>query len=43
MGCRQPTALIAATALDHQLILLTGNTKHFEPVSGLRIETFKPS
>jgi len=42
-GLQAADALIAATALDHQLILLTGNTKHFEPVSGLRIETFKPS
>jgi len=42
-GLQAADALIAATALDHQLILLTGNTKHFEPVNGLRIEAFKPS
>ncbi len=41
-GLQAGDALIAATALDHQLALLTGNTKHFEPVSGLRIEAFKP-
>jgi len=41
-GLQPSDALIAATALDHRLALLTGNTKHFEPVSGLRIEAYKP-
>lgn len=34
---RMPDALIAATALEHRLGLATRNTKHFEPVRGLRI------
>jgi predicted nucleic acid-binding protein len=36
-GLRMPDALIAATALEHRLGLATRNTKHFEPVRGLRI------
>ena len=31
--------LIAATALRHNLTLLTNNRKHFEAVSGLHIES----
>lgn len=35
-------ALIAATALDHGLAVLTANTKHFDSIDGLHIETFIP-
>lgn len=35
-------ALIAATALIHQLPLLTGNGKHFIAVKGLDLASFKP-
>jgi len=35
-------ALIAATALEHGLAVLTANTKHFKPIDGLRIEAFAP-
>lgn len=35
-------ALIAATALEHQLPLLTGNAKHFRVVPKLEIQPFKP-
>jgi predicted nucleic acid-binding protein len=35
-------ALIAATALEHDLPVLTGNTKHFTPIPGLRVEVFRP-
>jgi len=35
-------ALIAATALEHNLHLLTGNAKHFYPVQGLKIVQFEP-
>lgn len=41
-GLQAADALIAATALDFQLTLLTGNVRHFEPVHGLAIEPFKP-
>ena len=39
-GLQMDDALIAATALEHQLTLLTGNTKHFLPIPQLVIETF---
>ena len=31
---------IAATALEEDLILVTGNTEHFERIPGLRIENW---
>ncbi len=45
MGVRRATlgdALIAATALEHGLALLTGNKKHFAKLPGLNLEVFKP-
>jgi len=41
-GLQMGDALIAATALEHQLTLLTGNVKHFRAVSGLQLEAFVP-
>lgn len=41
-GLRIGDALIAATALDHGLTLLTGNDRHFAAISKLRIEAFAP-
>lgn len=41
-GMQLGDALIAATALAHHLPLLTGNTKHFAPITGLDIEAFVP-
>jgi predicted nucleic acid-binding protein len=35
-------ALIAATALTHDLRLITANHKHFSAVDGLRIQRFVP-
>ena len=35
-------ALIAATALEHNLTLLTGNTRHFAVAETLKIERFEP-
>jgi hypothetical protein len=35
-------ALIAATALQHNLVLVSSNNKHFRPIHGLRLETFRP-
>lgn len=35
-------ALIAATALEHNLTVLTANAKHFGAIEGLRIEAFVP-
>ena len=39
-GLQMGDALIAATALDQQMPLLTGNVKHFSAVSGLKLEAF---
>ena len=42
-GLGMGDALIAATALEHGLPLLTGNLKHFSPIDGLRVEAFVPA
>jgi predicted nucleic acid-binding protein len=36
---RMPDALIAATALEHRLTLMTRNRKDFDPVRSLRVRT----
>lgn len=41
-GLQMSDALIAATALDHGLSVLTANVKHFGAVSGLKVEAFVP-
>jgi hypothetical protein len=41
-GLQLADALIAATALEHSLTLLTGNTKHFAAIMPLKIERFEP-
>ncbi len=40
-GLQMGDALIAATALEHQLPVLTGNAKHFSAIANLRIEKFE--
>lgn len=35
-------ALIAATALSHGLIILTGNEKHYAMIRNLQLKNFKP-
>lgn len=39
---RLADALIGATALEHNLTLLTANTKHFGAIEGLQLEAFTP-
>jgi len=39
-GLQMGDALIAATALEHGLPVLTGNVRHFAAVPGLLIEGF---
>ncbi len=39
-GLGMGDALIAATALEHSLTVLTANTKHFAAVDGLRLDEF---
>ncbi len=41
-GLRLADALIGATAIEHRLTLLTGNTAHFAPIANLKIESFVP-
>jgi predicted nucleic acid-binding protein len=41
-GMRLADALIAATAIEHGLTLLTANLKHFGAVGDLHIEAFAP-
>lgn len=41
-GLQLADALIAATALEHNITLLTGNAKHFATIAGLNIEQFEP-
>ena len=40
-GLQLADALIAATAIEHDLALLTANTKHFAPIKGIRTERFE--
>lgn len=40
-GLQMGDALIAATALENKLTLLTGNVKHFKPIPLLRVEKFE--
>lgn len=42
-GMQMGDALIAATALEHNLTVLTANAKHFGSVDGLKIERFEPN
>ena len=40
-GLQLGDALIAATALEHHLPVLTGNVKHFSAIANLRVERFE--
>jgi predicted nucleic acid-binding protein len=42
-GLQMADALIAATAIEHELILATANTKHFAPIGGLVLQAFVPA
>ncbi len=35
-------ALIGATAIVHNTILITGNDKHYKPIQGLDLQLFRP-
>ncbi len=38
--CSEPDLRIASIAIQHDFILISGNTKHFEKISGLSIENW---
>jgi len=40
IGCSEPDLRIAAIAIQHDLILITGNVKHFADIPGLSIENW---
>ena len=41
-GMRPADALIAATAVENGIALVTGNQKHFKPIKDLILHVFKP-
>ncbi len=40
IGCSEPDLRIAAIAICNNFILVTGNTRHFEKLPGVRIENW---
>jgi toxin FitB len=40
-GVRLPDSLIAATAIEHDLAVVTRNRSHFEPIRGIRIRALR--
>jgi predicted nucleic acid-binding protein len=41
-GLRTGDAIVAATAAEHNMILVSSNAKHFRPIQGLKLQVFKP-
>lgn len=41
-GVRSGDAIIAATAVENNLVLSTGNAKHFKAVKDLQLKIFRP-
>ena len=42
MAVRPTDALIAATAVEHNLTLFSGNRKHYKPIRDLDLKVFRP-
>jgi predicted nucleic acid-binding protein len=40
IGCSEPDLRIASIAKQHKLTLITGNTRHFKNIPGLKIENW---
>ncbi len=40
IGCSEPDLRIASITIRHNLTLVTGNTKHFQDIPGLRVENW---
>ena len=41
-GLRSGDAIIAATAMENNLILATGNRKHYKEIKDLQLKIFAP-
>jgi predicted nucleic acid-binding protein len=41
-GLRAGDAIIASTAVDNNMTLVSSNAKHFRPIKELKFKTFKP-
>lgn len=41
-GLRAGDAIIAATAAENNMTLVSSNTKHFKPIKELKLKIFKP-
>jgi hypothetical protein len=41
-GLRAGDAIIAATAAENKMTLVSGNAKHFRPIKELKLKVFKP-
>jgi hypothetical protein len=41
-GLRAGDAIIAATAAENNMVLVSSNAKHFRPIRGLKLKVFKP-
>ena len=41
-GLRAGDAVIAATAVENGMILVSSNAKHFKPIKDLKLKVFKP-
>jgi hypothetical protein len=41
-GLRAGDAIIAATATENNMVLATGNGKHFKPIKDLTLKIFRP-
>jgi hypothetical protein len=41
-GLRAGDAIIAATATENNMVLATGNAKHFKPIKDLSLKIFRP-
>lgn len=39
---RAGDAIIAATATENNMVLVSSNSKHFKPIKDLKLKTFKP-
>ena len=40
LSCSEPDLRIAAIALRYEMVLITGNTRHFKNIPGLRSENW---